>query len=168
MPCGNIVTCWDISRHVMTFGDMSHKCGHMSPMSRVARDQQHLRVSATCWQHVGDISNIAADEFRSAQSLLFIQQHRHNGPGRIWHLICSTPTLHVWPHWRQRCYTNMITVAISKLTQCILLQQDDWDDWKQSEFTQLDMYATQHMFGEPCPFTKKCAAFNLIWTYIVK
>jgi hypothetical protein len=54
MPCGNIVTCRDISRHVMTFGDMSHKCGHMSPMSRVVRERRHLRVSATCWQHVGE------------------------------------------------------------------------------------------------------------------
>jgi hypothetical protein len=63
--------------------------------------------------------------------------------------------------------TNMITTA-NKLTRRILLQQDDWDDWKQSEFTQLDQYATQHMFGEPCPVTKKSVLFNLIWTYVVK
>jgi hypothetical protein len=63
--------------------------------------------------------------------------------------------------------TNIVTVA-NKLTRRILLQQDDWEDWKQSEFTQLDQYVTQHMFGEPCPMTKKFAVFNLIWTYVIK
>ena len=62
---------------------------------------------------------------------------------------------------------NMVTVA-NKLTRRILLQQEDWEDWKESEFTQLDQYSKQHMFGEPCPVTKKSAVFNLIWTYVVK
>ena len=34
---------------------------------------------------------------------------------------------------------NMTTVA-NKLTRRIHLQQEDWDDWKVSEFTQLDQY----------------------------
>jgi hypothetical protein len=62
---------------------------------------------------------------------------------------------------------NMVSIA-NKLTRRILLQQDDWDDWKESEFTQLDQYVKQHMFGEPCPIKKKSAVFNLIWTYVVK
>lgn len=62
---------------------------------------------------------------------------------------------------------NLVTIA-NKLTRRILLQQEDWDDWKESEFTQLDQYAKQHMFGDPCPVTKKSAVFNLIWTYVVK
>ena len=61
----------------------------------------------------------------------------------------------------------MITTA-NKLTRRILQLQEDWDKWKQSEFTQLDQYATQHMFGDPCPITKKSAVFNLIWTYVIK
>jgi hypothetical protein len=63
--------------------------------------------------------------------------------------------------------TNMVTV-VNKLTRRILLRQDDWEEWKQSEYTQLDQYATQHMFGEPCPMTKQSAVFNLIWTYVIK
>ena len=62
---------------------------------------------------------------------------------------------------------NMVTVA-NKLTRRILRQQDDWDEWNSSEFTQLDQYATQNMFGEPCPVTKTSAVFNLIWTYVIK
>jgi hypothetical protein len=63
--------------------------------------------------------------------------------------------------------TNLVTVA-NKLTRRILLQQQDWEEWTQSEYTQLDQYAMQHMFGEPCPITKKSAVFNLIWTYVIK
>ena len=62
---------------------------------------------------------------------------------------------------------NIVTVA-NKLTRRILLQQDDWEEWRQSKFTQLDQSATQNMFGEPCPVTKKSAVFNLIWTYVIK
>ena len=62
---------------------------------------------------------------------------------------------------------NMTTVA-NKLTRRILLQQDDCEDWKKSEFMQSDQYSTQHMFGDPCPVSKKSAVFNLIWTYVVK
>ena len=62
---------------------------------------------------------------------------------------------------------NMVTVA-NKLTRRILLQQDDWAEWNESEFVQLDQYAKQHMFGEPCKVTKTSAVFNLIWTYVIK
>jgi hypothetical protein len=62
---------------------------------------------------------------------------------------------------------NMVTVA-NKLTRRILLQQDDWAEWHESEFIQLDQYAKQHMFGEPCKVTKTSAVFNLIWTYVIK
>ena len=62
---------------------------------------------------------------------------------------------------------NMVTVA-NKLTRRILLQQEDWPEWNESEFLQLDQYAKQHMFGEPCKVTKTSAVFNLIWTYVIK
>jgi hypothetical protein len=62
---------------------------------------------------------------------------------------------------------NMVTVA-NKLTRRILLQQNDWAEWNESEFIQLDQYAKQHMFGESCKVTKTSAVFNLIWTYVIK
>ena len=62
---------------------------------------------------------------------------------------------------------NMVTTS-NKLTRRILLQQDDWPEWRDSEFIQLDQYAKQHMFGEPCKVTKQSAVFNLIWTYVIK
>eukprot|EP00804_Cyclotella_cryptica_P023231 CCRYP_000414-RA/>CCRYP_000414-RA protein AED:0.37 eAED:0.37 QI:0/0/0/1/0/0/2/0/298 len=57
----------------------------------------------------------------------------------------------------------MVTTS-NKLTQQILPQQDSWDQWQESGYTQLDQYAKQHMFGEPCPVTRKSAVFNLTWT----
>ena len=60
------------------------------------------------------------------------------------------------------------TTASHKLTRRKLLQQDDWADWQNSEYLQLDQYSKQFMFGMPCAVTKKDAVFNLIWTYLVK
>jgi hypothetical protein len=60
------------------------------------------------------------------------------------------------------------TTSCHKLTRRILLQQDDWTDWEQSEWKQLDQYEQQFMFGTPCPMQKRDAVFNLIWSYSVK
>jgi hypothetical protein len=61
-----------------------------------------------------------------------------------------------------------LTTSCHKLTRRTLLQQEDWTDWEQSEWKQLDQYEKQFMFGQPCPMQKKDAVFNLIWTYVVK
>ena len=55
-----------------------------------------------------------------------------------------------------------------KLTRGKLLREDDWDIWQRSEFTQLDQYDAQGMFGDPVPVTNKGAVFNLVWSYVVK
>ena len=55
-----------------------------------------------------------------------------------------------------------------KLTRGILLKQDDWNEWQQSEFLQLDQYELQGMFGTPVLVKDGNAVFNLVWTYAVK
>jgi hypothetical protein len=60
------------------------------------------------------------------------------------------------------------TTESHKLTRRILMAQDDWSDWEQSEWKQLDQYEKQFMFGTPCPMKKGDAVFNLIWSYAVK
>lgn len=62
---------------------------------------------------------------------------------------------------------NFVTES-HKLTRRILLKQDDWPDWRESEFKQLDQYAQQFLFGDPCLPSNKNAVFFLIWTYTVK
>jgi hypothetical protein len=75
-----------------------------------------------------------------------------------------------------RCFYELVndggvlnlTTESHKLTRRILLQQDDWDDWRQSEHLQLDQYEKQFMFGDPVKPTKKSAVFNIIWMYLIK
>ncbi|KAL7532881.1 hypothetical protein ACHAWF_004272, partial [Thalassiosira exigua] len=49
-----------------------------------------------------------------------------------------------------------------------LMKQEDWSEWERSEFTQLDQYDKQGMFGEPILMESKDSVFNLVWTYVVK
>jgi hypothetical protein len=55
-----------------------------------------------------------------------------------------------------------------KLTRGKHLQQDDWTDWQDSEYLQLDQYNTQEMFGTPVAPIEDDAIFHLVWTYVVK
>jgi hypothetical protein len=56
----------------------------------------------------------------------------------------------------------------SKLTRGVLLKQDNWSEWQQSEYLQLDQYELQNMFGDPIVISDGSAVFNLVWTYAVK
>lgn len=56
----------------------------------------------------------------------------------------------------------------NKLTRGVLIKQDDWLEWQQSEFLQLDQYELQGMFGDPVLVSNNYAVFNLVWTYAVK
>ena len=58
--------------------------------------------------------------------------------------------------------------AFNKLTRGKLMKQDDWNDWEQSEFLQLDQYMSQGMFGEPVKLQDHTNVFFLVWTYIIK
>ena len=58
--------------------------------------------------------------------------------------------------------------SVYKLTRGALLKSDDWDEWKQSEFAQLDQYDEQGMFGTPVNATGDLSVFNLVWSYVVK
>ncbi|KAL7529031.1 hypothetical protein ACHAXR_002756, partial [Thalassiosira sp. AJA248-18] len=65
-----------------------------------------------------------------------------------------------------------LTTQVMKLTHAKLFKQDDWDDWEQSEFLQMDQYEKQFMFGEPVPVESvkdaKKNSFRLVWTYLQK
>jgi hypothetical protein len=55
-----------------------------------------------------------------------------------------------------------------KLTRGRLLKHDDWSDWQQSEYLQLDQYDGQGMFGAPTQALTNSAIFHLVWTYNIK
>ena len=60
------------------------------------------------------------------------------------------------------------TTRVSRLTRGKLLKQQDWDDWHQSEYLQLNQYEEQGMFGEPTAVAADDAIFHLVWTYNIK
>ncbi|KAL7551376.1 hypothetical protein ACHAWF_014575 [Thalassiosira exigua] len=62
---------------------------------------------------------------------------------------------------------NYVSLAM-RLTRSKLLRQEDWSQWQESEYKQLDQYMTQEMFGDPVPVDSDAAVFNLVWTYVVK
>jgi hypothetical protein len=55
-----------------------------------------------------------------------------------------------------------------RLTRSRLLKQDDWTEWQESEYLQLDQYDKQTMFGDPVVLDKDDAVFHLVWTYNIK
>ena len=57
------------------------------------------------------------------------------------------------------------------LTRKRLQTQDDWNEWQNSEWLQLDQYVTQDMFDEPGDLPTDLEDINvlpMIWTYLVK
>jgi hypothetical protein len=53
---------------------------------------------------------------------------------------------------------------VMHLTWGKLLKQQDWQDWQNLEFLQLDQYFAQGMFGDPRAVTSDKSIFNLVWT----
>ena len=76
---------------------------------------------------------------------------------------------------RQRSY-NIVksgdvlnyTTRVMKLTRGKLLRQEDWLDWQDSEYLQLDQYDSQGMFDDPVAVDKDDTIFHLVWTYAIK
>jgi hypothetical protein len=48
------------------------------------------------------------------------------------------------------------------------MRQDDYPEWKQSQYKQLDQYETQGMFGEPMQMPTGAGASFMLWTYLIK
>ena len=57
---------------------------------------------------------------------------------------------------------------VLKLTRGKLLQSEDWSDWRDSEYAQLDQYMKQGMFGTPVARTHSMSVFHLLRTYTIK
>jgi hypothetical protein len=60
------------------------------------------------------------------------------------------------------------TTRIMKLTRGKLVNRDDWSDWQDSEFLQLNQYDAQGMFGDPVAAGDDDVIFYLVWTYVIK
>ena len=82
------------------------------------------------------------------------------GKDKYWSLIKQLPK-----------WYKLATIKKSrrkKLTRRFLIEQDDWSDWQQSEFKQLNQYEQQNTFGLPCRLPKGANLLPLLWTYMIK
>ena len=59
---------------------------------------------------------------------------------------------------------NCLT-QVHRLTCRKLRKQDNWTAWLSSEYTQLDQYERQHMFGLPTKQASNEHTFDTVWTY---
>jgi hypothetical protein len=58
--------------------------------------------------------------------------------------------------------------SFSKLTRNKLMRQDDWNEWQQAEWLQLDQYYSQFMFGTLTKVQDRNNVFHLVWSYAIK
>jgi hypothetical protein len=60
------------------------------------------------------------------------------------------------------------TTRVMKRTCGKLLQQEDWSDWQELKYLQLDQYNTQGMFGAPVAMTNvKVNAYDKPFNYLL-
>ena len=75
-----------------------------------------------------------------------------------------------WPNISEESLQIAISKGISlpRLTRRKVKQMDEWPQFLESEWTQLNKYHSQKMFGEPCPRPKNVTVLPWVWTYLFK
>jgi hypothetical protein len=100
-----------------------------------------------------------------------IYQLNINQLNNRWDPKChATPNLPRAPMYDTVTDSNVLNVVtkVMKLTRGKLMKQDDWTEWNELEYLQLDKYDKQYMFGNPVPAEDSTAIFHLVWTYVIK
>jgi hypothetical protein len=92
-------------------------------------------------------------------------QHIHNQMNRRWDFESVAEYLRKAPPYTLVNDGNVLNCVtkVMKLTQGKLIQQEDWNDWLQLEYLQLDQYHAQGMFGLPVATAEGNAIFHLVW-----
>ena len=58
--------------------------------------------------------------------------------------------------------------AFLNYTRAKLRKRDDYQEWRASEWNQLDKYELQNMFGDPIPRPFEAIILPFVWTYLLK
>ena len=61
-----------------------------------------------------------------------------------------------------------LTDAFLNFTRAQLRRRDDYQEWRDSEWSQHDKYLLQDMFGEPIPRPQEAIVLPFVWTYMLK
>ncbi len=103
-------------------------------------------------------------------SLAPFSQQIHDQMNKYWEFTTVAEHLRKKPPYRiidNGSVLNYVSKAM-KLTRGKLLEQQDWLDWQDSEYLQLNQYEDQGMFGQPVAVREEDAVFRLVWTNSIK
>jgi hypothetical protein len=103
-------------------------------------------------------------------SLAPFSQQIHDQMNKRWEFTTVAKHLRKKPPYHiidNESILNYVSKAM-ELTQGKLLQQQDWLDWQDSKYLQLNQYEDQGMFGQPVAVREDDAVFHLVWTYSIK
>ncbi len=135
-------------------------------MSAITSDSQIVKL---LFSHPEIRQDISHDGLPIVSSAPFSQQI-HDQMNKCWDFTTVAEYLQKTPPYRIVEDGNVLNyvTCIMKLTRGKLLQQDDWTDWRDSEYLQLNQYDAQGMFGTPVAASEEDAIFHLVWTYAIK
>ncbi len=111
--------------------------------------------------HLEICQDISHDSLPIVSSAPFSQQV-HDQMNKRWDFTTVADYLHkAPPYWiiEDGDILNYLT-RVMKLTRGKLLQQDNWTDWQDSEYLQLNQYNAHGMFGTPVAATDEDAIFH--------
>jgi hypothetical protein len=100
-----------------------------------------------------------------------LSQQTHNQLNKRWDFLMVADHLRKAPPYEVIMDGDVLntTTKVMKLTREKLLQQQDWNNWQESEYLQLNQYEDQGMFGHPSTAVlEEDAVFHLVWTYNIK
>jgi len=75
---------------------------------------------------------------------------------------------HIISRWEAKMEQFQASSSLQKPLTRKAVKSDDWHEWRDSEFAQLDQYMKQGMFGTPVARSSCMSVFHLLWTYSIK
>jgi hypothetical protein len=67
-----------------------------------------------------------------------------------------------------KSHPSIQKTSTTQFTRRQLKLRDDFNEWLEAEYRQLDTHESDGMFGEPCPRPRNAIVLRSIWTYILK
>lgn len=173
-------------------------CEHGTPAMRISKWRSELRnayILQVAGSHVSSINCIQnvikqcrakhlKDIVICFATIDKIAMHPQNGTPQLYHDQLNIIGKHLWEIKHDIRTDNHDNPTISKTSKDSLQKKkkrkkkgfsrkelklrDDWDEWLQSEWKQLNQYEDQQMFEHPSEIPKGANVLCLLWVYLIK
>ena len=121
---------------------------------------------STIAQHLFDIRHDTHNNINQLCASLPNVLNSH--PDAINNNIGSTTKNLVTPSTSNSPIISKVKQKHNHFTLSQLKKRDDWPEWEESIFRQLDQYANQNTFSEPQPLPRGANLLSLCWVYLIK